>query len=87
MLDTYKDKQPIVYKILKNAVSKDKYSHAYLFETNGFYDSYNFIIAFVKSLLCPKNKTNNSDCEECNICHTIDSGNFPEIKIIEPDNI
>ncbi len=87
MLDRYIEIQPIVYKILKNAVSKDKYSHAYLFETNGFYDSYNFIISFVKALLCPKKMTDSEHCNDCYQCHIIDSGNFPEIKIIEPDGL
>ena len=51
MLDDYQKIQPIVYKILRNAVSKDKYSHAYLFETNGCYDSYKLVLAFIKSVL------------------------------------
>lgn len=56
MLDDYIDIQPIVYKILKNAVSKDKYSHAYLFETNGFYDSYKLILSLLKLLCVLKTK-------------------------------
>jgi len=82
MLDKYQETQPIVYKILKNAVSKDKFSHAYLFETNGFYDNYNLILAFTKALLCPNKHTNNENCQNCNQCHQIESGNFPEIEII-----
>ncbi len=87
MLDEYQTNQPIIYKILKNAVSKDKTSHAYLFETNGFYDSYNLIMAFVKAVLCPNKYTNNNHCDNCQQCHVIDSGNFPEIKIIKPDGL
>ena len=82
MLDDYIDIQPIVYKILKNAVSKDKYSHAYLFETNGFYDSYKLILSFVKAIMCSKNKTNNQGCKDCHQCEVINSGNFLEIEII-----
>lgn len=87
MLDDYIDIQPIVYKILKNAVSKDKYSHAYLFETNGFYDSYKLILSFVKAVMCPKKQTNNQNCQDCHQCEVIDSGNFPEIEIISPDGL
>lgn len=87
MLDKYQETQPIVYKILKNAVSKDKFSHAYLFETNGFYDSYNLILSFTKALLCPNKHTNNENCQNCNQCHQIESGNFPEIEIISPDGM
>ncbi len=87
MLDEYQNIQPIVYQILKNAVSQDKYSHAYLFETNGFYDSFNFIFAFVKSAMCPKHYTHQAECASCDQCQVIDSGNFPEIKIITPDGL
>ena len=87
MLDEYQNIQPFVYQILKNAVSQDKYSHAYLFETNGFYDSFNFIFAFVKSAMCPKHYTHQAECASCDQCQVIDSGNFPEIKIITPDGL
>ena len=87
MLDDYKESQKIVYKILKNMINKGEYSHAYLFETNGFNESKNLINAFVKSLYCPNKYTNKKECTECNICKMIDSGNFPEIKIINPDGI
>lgn len=85
MLDSYKGSQPIAYKILKNAIINDKCSHAYLIETGGFYDSFDFVMSFIKSLLCPYNKTQKEDCGNCHQCEIIDSGNFPEIEIIEPD--
>lgn len=87
MLDGYKNSQPIVYQILKNAIKDDKCSHAYLIETGGFYDSFNFIMSFVKSLLCPSNKLIKQDCGDCHQCEVIESGNFPEIEIIEPDGL
>lgn len=87
MLDEYKNIQPIVYKILKNAINKDKYSHAYLFETGGFYDSFNLIFSFVKAIECPNKYTNKENCGNCHICDIIESGNFPEIKIINPDGM
>ena len=87
MLDSYKNSQPIVYKILKNAILNDKCSHAYLIETGGFYDSINFTMAFVKSLLCPLKKLAKENCGNCHQCEVIDSGNFPEIEIIKPDGL
>ena len=56
MLDEYKNSQPIVYKILKNAIINDKCSHAYLIETGGFYDSFNFTMSFVKITSLPFKK-------------------------------
>ena len=85
MLDGYQNSQPIVYKILKNAIINDQYSHAYLIETGDFYDSFNFVISFSKSLLCPFKKLKKENCDHCHQCEVIDSGNFPEIEIIQPD--
>ena len=87
MLDDYQNKQPIAYKIFKNAIKKDKYSHAYLFETAGYPDSFNLILSFVKSIICPNNYTNNHNCNNCHKCDAIESGNHPEIKIINPDGL
>ena len=87
MLDGYQNTQPIVYKILKNAILNDQYSHAYLIETGGFYDAFNFVMAFSKSLLCPLKKLTKENCAECHQCEVIDSGNFPEIEIIAPDGL
>ena len=87
MLDEYQSMQPIVYRILKNAIKKDKYSHAYLFETTGFSDSFNLIFSFVKAINCPNNYTNNQNCNDCHQCEVIESGNYPEIKIINPDGM
>ena len=85
MLDDYKNEQPIVYKVLTNAIFKNKYSHAYLFELNGYSNGYEVALAFAKFLLCPNNYTNNLRCDKCNQCYKIDSNNFLEIKIINPD--
>ena len=87
MLDGYKESQPIIYKILKNAIVNDKCSHAYLIETGGFYDSFNFTMSFVKSLLCPLKNLTKENCGNCHQCEVIDSGNFPEIEIIAPDGL
>ena len=87
MLENYKKSQPIVYRILKNAVSKDKYSHAYLIETNGFCGSYDLALSFAKAILCPKHYLDNKNCQNCHQCQVIDSGNFPEIEIIKPEGM
>ena len=85
MLDDFKDEQPIVYKVLTNSLKKNKYSHAYLFELNGYSKGLDMALAFAKFLLCPHNYTNNKNCTNCPQCHNIDSNNFLEIKIIEAD--
>ena len=85
MLDDFQNFQNIPYVTLKNAVLKDKISHAYLFVSNGYPKVFDFALSFAKFLLCPLKKSNNLDCKNCNQCNNIDKNNFPEIKIIEPD--
>lgn len=87
MLDNYIDSQNIPYKILKNAVEKNKVSHAYLFVSNGYPKAYDFALSFAKFLLCPYNYFNNSKCNGCFQCQNIDNNNFTEIKIIQPEGL
>ena len=85
MLDDYKLEQRIIYKIISNSIVKDKCSHAYLIETNGYHKSFEFVMSFAKTLLCPFNYKNLDNCGECCQCSTIDDENFLELKIIRPD--
>ena len=85
MLDEFKNEQPIIYKLLYNSVNKNKISHAYLLEFNGYQKGFDFTISLAKYLLCPNKYTNNELCGDCTQCSSIDSNNFIELKIIEPD--
>ena len=58
MLDSFKEFQTIPYVTLKNAVLKDKISHAYIFVSNGYPKVLDFALSFAKFLLCPKKQTN-----------------------------
>lgn len=87
MLDKYIEKQNIVYKTLTNAVSKNTYSHAYLFETNDNEDAFEIALSFAKTLLCPNNYTNNNKCVDCTQCQKIDRNIFSDIQIINPDGM
>lgn len=87
MLDDFKEEQKIAYKILINAIKKDKISHAYLFETNGYKNKKQFLISVAKALLCPYNHTNQKDSVNCHVCENIEKNIYPELKIIEPDGM
>jgi len=87
MLDDYKLNQPVVYKTLINAVKKNKFSHAYLFETHGYSKSLDLVLSFVKYILCPNNYSNNTNCNGCSMCKNIDNNNYIELKIIKPDGL
>lgn len=84
MLDKYVSSHPIVYKILNNIVINDKISHAYLFDTNFCEDAYDFILDFVKFIIC-HNIIDEKKVES--ICKRIDSGNYLDVKLIEADGL
>lgn len=83
MLDDFKDSQDIAYSLLVNAINNDKLSHAYLIDTNKFEKSFDFVLAFVKAILCKSYNFSSIDCGDCNLCHRIDNNNYPELKVIE----
>lgn len=87
MLDDYKEKQPIVYQMMKNAVINNKLSHAYLIDTKNCAFGDQMVLSFVKYLLCPSHKSNNLDCGQCTQCQKITDFNYIELKIIEPDGL
>lgn len=87
MLDDFKETQFIAYKMITNSIKKNKISHAYLIETNGYSKKMDFALAFAKYLLCPTHQSNHGNCHDCTLCHRIDTNNFTELKIINPDGL
>ena len=66
------------YDMINNIVSFNKVSHAYMIEIDDYEDDFNCVLDFVKLILCTNDKDNK-------ISELIDSGNYPDLKIIEPD--
>ena len=85
MLDDYRIDQKIVYNLINNSIKKDKCSHAYLIDSNGYSKAMELAISIAKTFLCPFNYSNNLNCNGCNQCKIIDDSNFVELKIIRPD--
>lgn len=65
-------------------ISNNKVSHAYLFEINDYDKDFKYILDFVKMILCNISYEEISSSDN-NIINLIDSNNYPDIKIIEPD--
>ena len=65
------------YDIINNIVSFNKVSHAYMIEIDNYEEDFNCVLDFVKLILDNKN--------ENYISALIDSGNYPDLNIIEPD--
>ena len=82
MLDDYKV-QDNVYNLFVNEIKNNHISHAYLIDENDNSESFNIVLSFIKEIICMNLNENERD----NICKRIDDGNYPEIKIIEPDGI
>lgn len=87
MLDNYINNQSISYNILNNSIKNNKVSHAYLIETQGNNYGFDFALSFAKALLCPKGRTNNKKCDNCNQCQAIDDNNFIELEILDTDEL
>ena len=79
MLEKYKQKQPEFYNYFIKAKEHQRLAHAYLLETNGINYSKELATDLAKFLLC-----NDKDSE---IINQIDSGNFPDLYIIDPETV
>ena len=83
MLDKYKDTQSVVYDILIKEINNNQIGHAYLFDINNNVDAFDIVMSFVKEVLC----FNLNDEDRKVLLQRIDDGNYPEIKVIEPDGM
>ena len=85
MLEKFKTKQSIAYQIVSNTLKKKHYAHAYIIETRGYDEGFAFAFAFAKLLLCPHLNEGQPNCINCMQCKMINDGNFPELRIINPE--
>lgn len=79
-----KDKNKEFFKLLEEV---NNFSHAYLFETNSLQDAYPFVLMFAKKILCDNHYIEYDKCDECNICHLIDEGNYSDFYLINPSTV
>lgn len=66
------------YDLINNIVSFNKLSHAYMIEVDNYEEDFNCVLDFVKLIIT-------SGSNNANIENLVDSGNYPDLKIIEPD--
>ena len=69
-----------VNKIIKN----DKVSHCYLVEIDNYDDDLKYVYDFIKMILCKTLYEKLQDSDN-SIIKLIDSGNYPDIMVIEPE--
>ncbi|MDQ0228622.1 DNA polymerase III subunit delta' [Metabacillus niabensis] len=82
-LETY---QPRVKRLLINSIEKQRLAHAYLFEGKKGTGKRNIGILFAKSFFC-ENLQHAEPCNNCRNCRRIDSGNHPDVHVVEPDGL
>lgn len=87
MLDDFKDEQPVSYQILRNSLTNNTLSHAYLFETNHYHKGFDMAFSFAKYLLCPSNHTTEEKSKNCIQCNQMDNHSYSELKIIDSDGL
>ena len=86
--DDFLESQNVGYTLLKNSYFNGRLSHAYLIDANNNEKSFDFVMAFIKLILCEKKYSRYSSdlCGDCHLCERIDNGNYSEIKIISSDS-
>lgn len=83
MLNLYKENQSSFYKFVTGVKKNDKISHAYLIETKNLSYGYDLALSMAKYFLCDFSYTDNLKCSSCNMCKSIDSGNYLDIVVID----
>lgn len=87
LFDDFKDDQFVAYYLLLNSIRNNKVSHAYLIDGNYNENAFDFVMSFIKVILCDSHYTNYNNCGNCNKCMRIDNGNYPEVKVISSDSL
>lgn len=77
--------QPTVIKILRNSMIKNRLAHAYLFEGMRGTGKQEASLLLAKSLFCAHLIEGYIPCENCHYCKRINSGNHPDVHLVEPD--
>lgn len=71
--------------LLERALASGQARHAYLFTGPEGVGKTTLALAFARALLCPRRAPGQGDaCGECASCRKVDSGNHPDLTIIEP---
>jgi DNA polymerase III subunit delta' len=79
--------QPVVLKMFKNSLQKNRVAHAYLFEGSRGTGKRESAYLLTKALLCHQPIDGYVPCETCNNCRRINNGNHPDVHVIEPDGL
>lgn len=85
--DQLENIQPTVLKMIKNSLLKNRMAHAYLLEGMRGTGKRDTGLLIAKALLCLSPSNGCKPCESCINCRRINSGNHPDVHIIEPEGL
>ncbi|MEG6521318.1 DNA polymerase III subunit delta' [Desulfotomaculum sp. 1211_IL3151] len=72
-----------IVRMLKNSVQRERVAHAYLFMGPAGIGKYTVAQGFARLLLCEVPDKEEA-CGNCRACRQIDSGNHPDLHLLEP---
>ena len=75
------------FSMIDKIIDSNRISHAYIIQLKNYDVDFIFVKQFVKAILCKEKRKvfELSNCKLCNICNLIDSNNYPDLYVIEPD--
>lgn len=85
--EQFEEFQPVVLKMFKNSILKDRLAHAYLFEGMKGTGKREAGILLAKSFFCLTPVDGYIPCEACINCKRINTGNHPDLHVVEPDGL
>lgn len=85
--DYLKEKQHIVFQILKNSFKRNKTSHAYIISGSKGSPVLETAIFMAQSFVCTEKDENNLACEQCVNCQKITKNAYADFKIINGEDL
>lgn len=79
-----KNRQPRAAAILSRTIEKDRLAHAYLFEGSRGTGKMDMAELMAQVFLC-RHRTGIAPCNSCKDCMRVDSGNHPDVHVIEAE--
>jgi DNA polymerase-3 subunit delta' len=79
--------QPVVTRMLTNSIKKNRLAHAYLLEGNRGTGKKEIAKFLAKTLFCKDIQGEFNPCQACINCRRIQSGNHPDVHLIEPEGL
>lgn len=79
--------QPRALKVFQNTIQKNRLAHAYLFEGKRGTGKKDAALLLARIYFCENLREDFKPCEQCKNCKRIQSGNHPDVHLIEPDGL